>query len=104
MQAGTTRLELPGQNVGYEKVSKYAKSKLSYKSALSTVKQDSCCTSESIHSFRAVDKYSLVSYYCFSFSAELSNHPVSRVFHTSVAVPSELNRRILESLQFQGEQ
>ena len=81
MQADTTSLEVPGQSVYDEKCSKCAKSKLSYKSSQRAVKQPAGLSKDAINSVRTVDKNSLVSYYCLSFFAGLSDHCKCRVFH-----------------------
>jgi len=53
---------------------------------------------------RTVDKNPPVSYYCFSFFAELPLSVQVQDLPHSVVVPPNSNRRILESLHFQGEQ
>ena len=103
-QADTTRLEVPGQSVYDEKCSKYAKSKLSYKSSRRAVKQDTGHVKDIINSIRTVDKNHLVSYYCRSVSAGLPESVHVQHLPRSAVVPPNSNRRILESLHFQGEQ
>ena len=103
-QADTTRLEVPGQSVYDEKCSKYAKSKLSYKSSRRAVKQDTGLAKDAINSARTVDKNHSVSYYCRSVFAGLPYQCMCSIFHALSLCRLNSNRRILESLHFQGEQ
>jgi hypothetical protein len=87
-----------------EKCSKYAKSKLSYKSSRRAVKQDWGLAEDISNSVRTVDKNHPVSYYCRSVFAGLPLSVHVQDLPRSVVVPPNSNRRILESLHFQGEQ
>jgi len=82
MQADTTRLGVPGQSAYGEKGSKYAKTKLSYKSSRRAVKLNAGPAEDLTNSVRTVDKPDSVSYYCHSVFAELPFPCTCSIFHT----------------------
>ena len=102
MQTGTMRLDFRGR-VFTKRCLKCAKSKLSYKSSQTTVKQQASYVKGFNQYFGVGGQLRPSQLLLPQFSATLPDHSECRIFHFG-AVPSEPNRRILESLQFQGEQ
>ena len=72
---------MPGQSVYDENCSKYAKSKLSYKSSQRAVKQDTGLTKVARNSVTTVDKNHSLGYYCRSVFAGLSYQCTGSIFH-----------------------